>query len=215
MEPKSAPRKFTFDQRFDAGPSTQRANTPKAKKFYTPEEVEAVRSAAYAEGKGSLEAVTAQAQSLALGRIAEAAMSALNTMDGLAAEARAESLQVGLLAARRIAGSALARFPLDTVEETIAECLAQSAHEPRVVIQVSPDVADMLKARIGQLAEGLGFAGRIVVNTEPRLRHADCRLEWTDGGVERDARMIGDRIEAVLARFAESERRRAEDSIGA
>lgn len=215
MEPKAQPRKFTFDQRFDAGPSTARANAPKVKKFYTPEEVEAVRAQAYAEGKGSLEAVTAQTQSMALGRIAEAAMSALNTMESLAADARAEALQVGMVAARRIADSALARFPLDAVEETIAECLAQAAHEPRVVIQVSTEVADALKARIGQLAEGLGFAGRIVVNAEPRLKNADCRLEWTDGGVERDARLIGDRIEAVLARFVESERRRAEDSIGA
>jgi flagellar assembly protein FliH len=215
MSTNAQPRKFTFDQRFDAGPAGTRAAAPKAKKFYTPEEVEDVRAKAYAEGKGSLEAVTAQAQSMALGRIAEAAMTALNTMVSLAAEARAEALQVGLLAARRIAESALARYPLDAVEETIAHCLAQAAHEPRVVIKVSADVADALKARIGQLAEGIGFAGRIIIAGEPRLNHADCRLEWTDGGVERDAGAIGDRIEAVLARFIDSERRRAEDSIGA
>lgn len=214
MSTTAQPRKFTFDQRFDSGPASARPTAPKTKKFYTPEEVEAVRAQAYAEGKGSLEAVTAQAQSIALGRIAEAAMAALGAMDSLAAEARADALQVGLMAARRIAESALARYPLDAIEETVAHCLAQAAHEPRVVIKVSADVAEALKARIGQLAEGLGFAGRIVVTPEPRLNHADCRLEWTDGGVERDAGVIGDRIEAVLARFIEAERRRAEDSVG-
>ncbi len=215
MTARAEPRKFTFDQRFDAGPAGARPNAPKTKKFYTPEEVEAVRAQAYAEGKGSLEAITAQAQSLALGRIAEAAMAALNTMAGLAADARAEALRIGLAAARRIAESALARYPLDAIEDTVSQCLAQAAHEPRIVIKVGADVAEALRARIDQLADGIGFAGRIVVTAEPRLNHADCRLEWTDGGVERDAAVIGDRIEAVLARFIESERHRAEDSIGA
>jgi flagellar assembly protein FliH len=209
------PRKFTFDQRFDSGPSGTRPSAPKVKRFYTPEEVEAVRAAAYAEGKGSLEAVTAQAQSVALGQIAEATMAALRTMDMLAAEARADAMQVALLSARRIAESALARYPLDSIEETIAQCLAQIAHEPRVVIKVNADVADALRARIGQLTDDIGFAGRIVISAEPHLSHADCRLEWTDGGIERNAGVIAERVESHLARFIESERRRAEDNVGA
>lgn len=214
MSPDAQPRKFTFDQRFDAGPAKARAST-QAKKFYTPEEVEAVRAKAYSEGKGSLEAVAAQTQGMALSQIAQAAMTALSTMESLAAEARAEAIQIGMTAARRIAESALSRYPLDVIEETISQCLAQAAHEARVVIKVSPDIADALKARIAELADGIGFAGRIVITSDSRLAHADCRLEWTDGGVERDASVIAERIEAVIARFLESDRRRAEDSIGA
>ncbi|MCC6921314.1 MAG: hypothetical protein IT548_19140 [Alphaproteobacteria bacterium] len=214
MSPDRQPRKFTFDQRFDAGPTKARA-TQQAKKFYTPEEVEAERAKAYAEGKGSLEALAAQTQGMALSQIAQAAMTALRTMDALAFEARTEALHVGMTAAKRIADTALSRYPLDVIEDTIAQCLAQAAHEPRVVIKVSVDIADALKARIADLADDIGFAGRIVITADGRLAQADCRLEWTDGGVERDAGAIAERIEAVLARFIESDRRRAEDSIGA
>ncbi|BCW88481.1 hypothetical protein sos41_16210 [Alphaproteobacteria bacterium SO-S41] len=217
MKPEpQKPRKFTFDQHFDAGPAQARAAAaPKVKKFYTPEELEAEKTAAYERGRGSLEAITAQSQTLALGQIAEAAMTALNTLDEMAAEARAQALRTGLVAAQRIAGAALDRYPLDTIEDTIAQCLAQAAHEPRIVIKVDSRVADALKARIAALADDIGFAGRLIVTVEPRHGVADCRLEWTDGGVERDAAAIAARIETALERFIDADTRRAAEAIGA
>lgn len=206
-----APRKFTFDQRFDAPGERAGKAQPRAKQFYTPEEVEE----AYQRGRGSLEATAAQAQALALGRIAEAAMTAISQLDAMAAEARAEALSVALAAARRIADAALDRYPLDVVEHTVRQCLAQAAHEARIVIRVNADIAEMLKARIAEIADEIGFAGRIVVAADPRVAAADCRLEWTDGGVERDAAAIAQRIDGALERFLEADRRRAEDNIGA
>ncbi len=206
----TGPRKFTFDQRFDA-PGRGEKVQPRAKQFYTPEDVEE----AYQRGRGSLEANAAQAQAMALGRVAEAAMTAISQLDAMAAEARADALAVALTAARRIADVALDRFPLDVVEHTVRQCLAQAAHEARVVIRVDAGIADMLKTRIAEISEEIGFAGRIVVTPDPRTAAADCRLEWTDGGVERDAAAIAQRIDSALERFIEADRRRAEDSIGA
>lgn len=213
MTAKPEPRKFTFDQRFDAGPACASAasSAPKAKKFYTPEEVQE----AYERGRGSLESTAAQAQALALGRIAEAAMTAISQLDAMAAEARAEAMSVAVAAARRIADMALDRYPLDVVEHTVRQCLAQTAHEARIVIRVTHALAEPLKARIGAIADEIGFAGRIVVAADPHVSGGDCRLEWTDGGVERDASAIAARIESALERFIEADRRRAEDSIGA
>ena len=216
MKPQAEkPRKFTFEQHFDAGPAPRSAAMAKQKKFYTPEEVEAAKAEAYERGRGSLEAIAAQAQNLALGQIAEAAMAALRTLESLAAEARAEALQTGLAAARRIAGAALERYPLDTIEDTIAHCLAQTAHEPRIVIHVADRVAEALKARLAALADDIGFSGRLVVAATRQGGAADCRLEWTDGGVERDAAVIAARIDDALARFVEANMRRAAETIGA
>jgi flagellar assembly protein FliH len=211
------PQKFTFDRRFDSAPTGGHGygSAAKVKRFFTPEEMEAAKLEAYARGRGSLEAIAAQSQSMALSQIAEAAMTALNALDQMAAEARAEALSTGMLAARRIADAALSRYPIDTLEETISHCLAQVAHEPRVVIRIGGDVADELKSRIDELAQSIGFAGRIIVTADPRLSRADCRLEWSDGGAERDAASIADRIEAVLARFIETDARRAAEANGA
>lgn len=212
MTTKPEPRKFTFDQRFDADHARPASSAQaKTKKFYTPEEVEE----AYQRGRGSLEATAAQAQAMALGRIAEAAMAAINALDAMAAEARAEALGAAMAAARRIADVALDRYPLDVVENTVRQCLAQAAHEPRIVISVNAGLADGLKARIADIAEEIGFAGRVVVTVDAHVNGGDCRLEWADGGVERDAAAIAERIESALDRFIEADRRRAEDSIGA
>ena len=211
MTAKPEPRKFTFDQRFDDAAPRPQGAAPRAKKFYTPEEVEE----AYQRGRGSLEAMAAQSQSLALGRIAEVAMTAISQLDALAAEARAEALTVALAAARRIADTALNRFPLDVVEHTIRQCLAEAAHEPRVVIRVGMDLAEDLKSRLAAITDEVGFAGRIVIMPDARTAAADCRLEWTDGGVERNAAAIAERIESALERFMEADRRRAEQTIGA
>lgn len=205
------PRKFTFDQRFDAPSNGRSAAAPRAKRFYTPEEVEAAKAEAYERGTRSIDALAARA----LGQISEAMVTALRTLEQMAAEARAEALSAGLHAARRIADAALRRFPLDEIEQTIAHCLAQAPHEPRIVVRVAPDVADALKARITSLADDIGFAGRIVVTPDTRIHVADCRLEWTDGGVERDSSAIAARIDAVLERFIAADRRRAEEIIGA
>lgn len=212
MTARPEPRKFTFDQRFDAesdhAPSSAQ---PRAKKFYTPEEVEA----AYQRGRGSLEATAAQTQAMALSRIAEAAMTTISSLETMVAEVRAEALSVAMATARRIADLALDRYPLDVVEHTVRQCLTQAAHEPRIVIRVQAGIAEALRTRITVLAEEIGFAGRIVVTADPHVAAADCRLEWADGGVERDAGAIAGRIEDALGRFLEADRRRAEDSIGA
>jgi len=207
MTGKPEPRKFTFDERFDAKPARGPAVQPRAKKFFTPEEIEE----AFERGRNSLEATAAQA----LGRIAESAMTAISALDAMAAEVRAEALTAAMVAARHIAGVALDRYPLDVVENTIRQCLAEAAQEPRVVIRVNPGVAESLKARIASISDEIGFAGRVVVTVDPHIASADCRLEWADGGVERDAAAIATRIESALDRFVEADRRRAEDSIGA
>ncbi len=161
------------------------------------------------------QAIAAQTQSMALSQIAEAAMAALRSLDVMAAEARAEALSAGVLAARRIAGAALARYPLDVIETTIAHCVAQAAQEPRITVRVGVGAAEALKARIEALAEDIGFAGRFIVTVDPAISGGDCRLEWSGGGVERDSGAIADRIEAELQRFIDADRRRVEDAVGA
>lgn len=206
------PRKFTFDQRFDAPqPGSAASTATKAKRFYTPEELEVAKAEAFERGSRSIDALAARA----LGQIAEAMMTALRTLEQMAAEARAEALTTGVHAARRIADAALRRYPLDEIEDTIAHCLTQAPHEPRIVVRIAPTIAEALKVRIAALAENIGFAGRIVVTPDTGIGTADCRLEWTDGGVERDSSAIAARIDAVLERFIEADRRRAEEMIGA
>ncbi len=203
----AGPRKFTFDTAFDGGRVVRDAS--KTKKFFLPEEVEAAKAEAYEAGRASVEARAAQAQSMALGDIARAVLAALDEMDAIGREARARAAEIALAAARKIAGASLRMHPVEAVEETIAACLSQIPHEPRVVVRVDVDLAAELKDRIARLAEEIGFDGRIVVAGEHALTAADCRLEWADGGASRDAAAIAAAVDEAVARFVENDRRLA------
>jgi flagellar assembly protein FliH len=200
----AGPRKFTFENSFDSGGQPVHRAQPKQKKFFTPEELEAAKSQAFAEGRASAEARAAQVQAMALSRVAEAVMRGLDEMDQIAREAKEGAALVAHAAARALGGAALKRFPVDTIEETLVRCLAQIPQEPRVVVHIDVDLVAALRERIGALAAEIGFDGRIVIAGEAGMSGADCRFEWAEGGARRDTAEIEIAVGEAVARFAET-----------
>jgi flagellar assembly protein FliH len=68
----------------------------------------------------------------------------------------------------------------------VADCLHKLHREPRLVVRVAPNLAEALRTDIDALCAEHGFAGRVVILAEDALAGADCRIEWADGGIERD-----------------------------
>ena len=63
---------------------------------------------------------------------------------------------------------------------------------------MAEDLVEPLHERIAQLSTSAGFAGKIVLIGEPQMAIGDCRVEWPDGGAERDmAALVNDVGEAV------------------
>ena len=58
------------------------------------------------------------------------------------------------------------------------------------------------REKLDEIARARGFEGRLVVLAEPEIAPGDCRIEWADGGVVRDARRdraaIGDAVGRYL-----------------
>ena len=68
-------------------------------------------------------------------------------------------------------------------------------------------VADPTPARsfstapmIESVAGATGFSGRVAVVADPALGQDDARVEWSDGGVERNTAQIWQEIEAAIQR---------------
>ena len=88
----------------------------------------------------------------------------------------------------------------EEVVRTVQDCFAHVLDEPRIIVRVEQDLVDPVRDRLEAVAGMHGFEGRVVVQPDPRLMRGDCRVEWTDGGAERDqARLIAD-IEAAVER---------------
>jgi len=70
--------------------------------------------------------------------------------------------------------------------------------EPRLVIRVADAMLDPVTTRLTALAEQQGHTAKLVFIADATLAPADCRIEWADGGAERDiARLWGDIDRAV------------------
>jgi len=189
-------RKFSFDTVFE---DNGRVIAPaRPKKSFTPEEVEAIRREAFAEGERSALAIAGQAQTLALQQIAAAAQGALGGLAMVAHEHRSGSARLALVAARKIADAALDRFP----EAPAAAALDALAREveavPRLVARCAPDRLEGVKQALEAAAHDAGYPGQIVVRADPALSLAAFVLDWGDGSAAFDPDAAAARVAQAL-----------------
>ena len=193
---ETAIRKFAFDTVFEDGGRV--INPPRPKKSFTPEEVEAIRREAFAEGERSATAIAQQAQAQALQQIAVAAQGALSGLAMVAHEHRSGSARLALAAARKIADAALDRFP----EAPVAAALDSLAREieavPRLVCRCAEDQLDSVTQALETAAHDAGYPGQIVVRADPALPTAAFVLDWGDGSAAFDPNNAAARVAQAL-----------------
>lgn len=201
--------KFLFDTDFDAGGDplaarpAQRADTRR----YTGAEIEATKSAAHAEGVATGRALADQE----IGRkVADVLAVVAARLDGIMVEARAdhetqtrEALTAAVEIVRRLLPALGKREAMREVEALIADCLARLHDEPRLVVRVADDLLDEVRQRVDQLSGAAGFAGRVILLADNTLKPGDARVEWADGGADRDTSALWRDIEGAIQRFVE------------
>jgi flagellar assembly protein FliH len=204
--------KFLFETSFDREQS-ERAKAAAAAKAaaeqppvptFSEEEMEAARQAAFAEGKaaGLAEAEGAQAERLA------AAVEGLPPYftqlgEALAADAEAlrrETLGAAITVVRKLFPQLARDHGLEEIQAVVDACLERLRDEPRVVIRCADADLDSLRESIEQSAAQSAFEGKLVFLADERLAAGDLRVEWADGGAERDQAALWKEIDAVIAR---------------
>jgi flagellar assembly protein FliH len=183
------PQKFTFDVSFDhiEGPDSSRS---RGERRFTRAELDATRSAALAEGHAAgLAEAARSAQSLTAGSLAAitqgvAALVAAQDATACDTQRRAMSILRTILA--KLFPALAAKDALGEVEAFATKCLHEVIDEPRVVMRVANEVYAPLREQLDAVATGAGYAGRIVLIADDALVAGDARVEWADGGAERD-----------------------------
>jgi len=168
----ATPRKYLFDQSFDHanGPVAVRFQRNPVEPTFTRTELEAACEKAREEGRQAALVEAADAIEL------------LRTVTAKAVPALAR------------------KEPLADLEAMVVECLRETADEPRIVLRVPPDLFEPMRRRLDGIAQGHGFAGKFVLLVDESIGPADARLEWADGGAERNIARIARQIDAALAR---------------
>lgn len=200
--PKAPPQKFGFDTEFDATGGVASA-APRPKRSYTPEEMEAIRVAALAEGERNGLASVAAEQARALAQIAAACAQALPRLAEVAHAHRVGSAELALACGRAIADAALERFPNAPVRAALEALAREIEAAPRLIVSASPDMASTLHGVLEETAQSIGFGGAIQVRGDAGLGPHAFTLDFGDGSAAFDpaaaALRVTEALQAALA----------------
>ena len=196
-------QKYQFDVEFDA--TGQILRSPTEINAFSLDEVEQIKAQAFEEGRVSETANAANIAADALRQIAQTTQNLTDQLNSQALLNKKAAFDLAVTAAKKIAGSALNAFPESEIEATIQDCLAEMPDQSRLVVAVSENLQDTITSKLQDIAEQQNFEGRIRVSGSAELALGDCKVEWSDGGIERQTETIEKKITEIVSRRLISE----------
>ena len=113
----------------------------------------------------------------------------------------AEAVDVAVAVARKLAPELIAREPLAEIAALVTECFRHLIAAPHVAIRVSESIYPVAREKLEDISRQRGFEGRLVLLAEPGIAEGDCRIEWADGGINRDRAAADALIVETVTRF--------------
>ena len=199
--------KFLFDNDFAAGDEASRlAPRPDTRRF-SAIELEAAKTAAHAEGVAAGRAAAEREIARRVADACGAIVARIGELMGLCAQQNEKQTREAVAAAteivRRLLPSLGQREAIGEVEALIRDCLSRLHEEPRLVVRVADELLDPIRQQIDQLTASAGYSGRVILFADPAIKSGDARVEWADGGAERDTAAIWREIDGAIQRFVE------------
>lgn len=205
-----APNKFLFEQSFDHVEQPRSVSRkPPPEPPVSRAEFEAGRTAAFADGRkaGLAEAAQSAADRTAAALTALAAdiKALLAQRAQCAADAESQAIQAMRAIMRKAVPALCRKDPLAEVEAVVDACLHEAFEEPRIVLRVAEILFEPVQQRLAELTAAAGYAGKVVLLADGDLGPGDVRVDWADGGAERQVpRLIND-IDMALIRALDAD----------
>lgn len=201
MSDAAPTRKFMFERSFDGAPGTR---APERKPVtLKPEQYDALKQEAYDVGfaaghKAGLDEQTERLTATTL-QVGHKIEHMLNNMQLLQKECHEGMRRMALAIAHKFVPEFTARHGIQEIEAVIAEVITEMVHEPRLVVRIHESQFDSLNEKINALAVQKAYAGKVVVLADAEIAVGDCRVEWADGGMERNGQAMWAKVEQVVA----------------
>lgn len=122
-------------------------------------------------------------------------------LSGVESRLEAEAVDVAVAVARKLAPELIARQPLAEISALVTECFRHLIAAPHVAIRVSESIYPFAREKLEEISRQRGFEGRLVLLAEPEIAEGDCRIEWADGGINRDRAAADAMIAETVSRF--------------
>lgn len=202
----NAPKRFLFDTSFEpeALAKKRTENIPQPK--YFDEDLTQARTEGYAEGEnaGRTQALESIEQNVdkCVAAIAQGLSDLHKSLEAMQDSQTREAVQVAATLVRKLFPRLAREHGLSEIDNVVAEAMARLREEPRIVVRVQESLLDTVRDRVDAAAKAAGFEGRIVFLAEENLADGDVRIEWADGGAERNTGRIWQDIEKIIQRIA-------------
>ncbi len=191
--------KFMFDEDFATG-TKPTITVVEAERRREDAEAQAHRKG-FALGKAQARGEAEQRIAAALGLIADGLSRLDHALNGIEARLETEAVEVAVAVAAKLAPQLIAREPFAEISALANECFTQLVTAPHIVVRVGADIYDAAKDKLEEIARAKGFEGRLVVQADAAMAAGDCRIEWADGGVNRDSAATLSAIDDVVGRY--------------
>jgi flagellar assembly protein FliH len=155
----------------------------------------------FAAAQAQAHAEATQRVAAALGQIAETMERLSRGLHGIETRLELEAVEVAVAVAGKLAPALIAAQPFKDIEALATECFRQLVSAPHITVRLPEDIYSTAKDKLEDIARSRGFEGRLVVIADADLKSGDCRIEWADGGINRDRTATAAAIEEVVTRY--------------
>jgi len=194
-------RKFMFDRSFDDASIIHRAQERKPV-MMKPEQVDALKQESHDEGfaAGKIAGRDEQTAQLAavLLNVENNIAVLIDSLASLSREQNAQTRQLVLSIAKKILPDFTARNGLQEIEALLGDTIREMAREPRLVVRVHETQFDAVNERVQAIATQRAYSGKVIVLADAEIANGDCRVEWADGGVERNTQSTWNAVEQTV-----------------
>lgn len=207
----AALKKFLFDRDFDA-PSEEPEESailedaPAAppEPTFTAADLQAAREQGVREGhEQALREAQASLQrmsTLALAGIAAGMRDGIEAFKASLDQRHRDTVALTVAALRKLHPQLSRQGAAEEIAAVLGECMAQLDGAPRVTLRVNPGLVEVIQQNVEETAARAEFQGKLNVAGDARLPVGNCRVEWDDGGAERDEGRMWAEIDAALVR---------------
>jgi flagellar assembly protein FliH len=171
---------------------------------FSEEEVEIARQQGYEAGKeeglaATMEILTKQINET-LFKIDEKLLAAFQTQDSFNQDLSraAHSLAIGVC--KKMMPAMAEKYSFDEVERAIEQVFSKAIEKPRITLSVHVNLVEAVEERLTELAKEKGFEGRVFVKADEAMEASDCRVDWVNGGSERNTKKLWANITSILDR---------------
>ncbi|MBI1273290.1 MAG: hypothetical protein GC131_04305 [Alphaproteobacteria bacterium] len=195
-------RKFLFDRSFD------QSSKPEEKSSFSGEQLKKAKDEAYEQGFADAQHTANEKQAsdtaAMLGRVEQQLAAIIGNVVEARKQQLSDTVEIATHMVRKLIPDYITRNGMNEIEAILQQALSELSREPRLVVRVAEERLDDLNAQLAKLAEQTAFAGKVVLLGDNDLAASDCKVEWADGGIERDVNLIWQQIDRAVAHARQS-----------